>query len=526
MARPSHSRTRNSILNIVTGLGGQFVSIALKFLCRTVFIHTLGKVYLGVNGFFSDILTLLSLTELGFDTAIAFKLFKPLADGDDKRVRVLMKFYKQAYRTVGTVILVLGIGLIWTLPYLIRDYGSLKALGINAVLIFLLHIARSVSSYWFFAYRSAIMKANQQKYVLDVVDCGIDFVTNVAKILVLLLLKDFVLYTATVIFFNILRNLINATIATRRFPQFFAKEEDNLSRAEIWGLLKDCGALFLYKVNIVVVKATGNTIISFFLGLGYVGLYSNYLLFLATIKSLLDRLYTAVNASMGNLFATVSEAKRYQFFSVMNFLSVILYGTAGLGVALCADELIVCWVGTDYVIEKPFAMLVGLEILFHGLKMNLGQIRNVSGIFRQMWYRPLLSILINLGTAITLVRCWGIPGVVCGILVADLTTNLLFDPLIIHKYGFGSYRLLGGYYLKNGFYLLLLAAIGIGDSWLCKTVLPVGGWMAFLVHILIVSVSVPLLFMTVCWKSDECHYLVHLAGVQVGKFLGKRKAPA
>ncbi|MBO5520759.1 MAG: hypothetical protein J5973_03700, partial [Eubacterium sp.] len=193
------SRTRNTILNVVTGMGGQLLATLLKFVVRTVFIHTLGKSYLGINGLFSDILTMLSLTELGLDTAINFKLYKPLAEHDDQRVRVLMKFYKQAYRVVGTVILAIGLCIIPALPFLIRDYGSLESLGINAALIFILHILRSVSSYWFFAYRSAVMRAAQKKYVLDLVGFIVTIATSVAKIIVLLVWKNFVLYTATVI---------------------------------------------------------------------------------------------------------------------------------------------------------------------------------------------------------------------------------------------------------------------------------------------------------------------------------------
>ena len=94
--RKKSSRTRNSILNISTSIGGQLLATILKFVVRTVFIHTLGKAYLGINGLFSDILTMLSLTELGFDTAINFKLYKPLAEKDTHRIRMLMKFYKQA----------------------------------------------------------------------------------------------------------------------------------------------------------------------------------------------------------------------------------------------------------------------------------------------------------------------------------------------------------------------------------------------------------------------------------------------
>ena len=196
------SRTKNSLINVMTSTGLQFCSTILKFIVRTVFIHTLGKQFLGVNGLFSDILTMLSLTELGFDTAINFKLYKPLVDKDEKRIRVLMKFYKQAYRVIGTVILIMGIALIPLLPVLIKDYDSLEVLGINAVVIFMLHILRTVSTYLFFAYRSALIKADQKKYILDLVDILVEIANAIAKILVLVFLKDFMLYTATVIFFG------------------------------------------------------------------------------------------------------------------------------------------------------------------------------------------------------------------------------------------------------------------------------------------------------------------------------------
>ena len=214
-------RTKNSLLNITSSIVGQMLATILKFVVRTVFIHTLGKAYLGINGLFSDILTM---------TAINFKLYKPLAEGDDKRVRMLMKFYKQAYRVIGCVIFILGLCLIPALPYLIKDYDSLEALGINAALIFSLHILRTVSSYLFFAYRSAIMKANQKQYILDIAGYIITIATNLTKILVLVLWQNFVIYTATVIVFNIIQNLVNAIIAQHYYPQFFEKEPDSISK--------------------------------------------------------------------------------------------------------------------------------------------------------------------------------------------------------------------------------------------------------------------------------------------------------
>ena len=67
-------RSKNSIRNVIVNVGSQILYIALSFFCRTVFIRMLDESYLGLNGYFSNILTIFSLAELGFGTAITFSM--------------------------------------------------------------------------------------------------------------------------------------------------------------------------------------------------------------------------------------------------------------------------------------------------------------------------------------------------------------------------------------------------------------------------------------------------------------------
>lgn len=512
-----NTRTKNSVLNLITSLGGQLLLILLRFITRTVFIEVLGKSFLGINGLFSDILTMLSLTELGFDTAINYKLYKPLAENDEKRVRVLLKFYKMAYQIIGFVITIIGLCLIPLLRYIINDYDSLESLGINAVLVFVLYLFQSVSSYLFFAYRSVIMKAAQKEYVLNLAGYVITLATNVCQIIVLLSLQDFIAYTLIVLLFNIIQNMVDATIAKHYFPQYFINEKENLSKTEIIDMLKDCGALFVYKINGVVLKATDNMVLSAFIGLTIVGMYSNYLMFYMTIRTLLTRVYNALKASMGNLFTVANMEKRYCFFEVMNFVTIILYGTAGVGIAVVANEMIECWIGMDYVIPQPFPVLLGIEILFLGLKNNLGQIRNITGVFRQMWFRPVLGIIINLGVSIATVNFWGIYGVLFGTITADLLTNFMVDPFVIHKNSFENYKPVATYYIKNIKYIILLVVICIVDMVICSNVLVGAGWFSVIIHCVICGMSVPMVFIIVFRKSEECNYLIDKVGLLFNK---------
>ncbi len=76
------SRSENLMRNASAGLAATLLSIALAFGVRTVFIATLGIEYLGVNGLFTNVLTVLSLAEAGLGAAVSYRLYEPLARQD------------------------------------------------------------------------------------------------------------------------------------------------------------------------------------------------------------------------------------------------------------------------------------------------------------------------------------------------------------------------------------------------------------------------------------------------------------
>ena len=69
----------------------------IGLLLKTIFIHTLGQEYVGLNGLFSNVLLVLSLVDLGLGDAIAFELYSPLAKKDNKLILSLMSFYKNSF---------------------------------------------------------------------------------------------------------------------------------------------------------------------------------------------------------------------------------------------------------------------------------------------------------------------------------------------------------------------------------------------------------------------------------------------
>ena len=85
------SRTVNSLKNISSGVVSQIIFTILGFVSRTIFIKYLAIEYLGINGLFSSILSVLSFAELGMGSAFVYSLYKPLAEKDEAGVASVLR---------------------------------------------------------------------------------------------------------------------------------------------------------------------------------------------------------------------------------------------------------------------------------------------------------------------------------------------------------------------------------------------------------------------------------------------------
>ena len=75
-------RSKNAKKGVIAGTVNRIVATLFPFLIRTAMIHKMGVEYLGLNSLFSSILTVLSLSELGFSSAIIYSMYQPLAEND------------------------------------------------------------------------------------------------------------------------------------------------------------------------------------------------------------------------------------------------------------------------------------------------------------------------------------------------------------------------------------------------------------------------------------------------------------
>ena len=518
-----NSRTTNTLFNFTSSMGGQFLTILMHFIVRTVFINTLGKSYLGIGGLFNNILQMLSLAEFGVGSAIIYKLYEPLAKKDTKRIAVLMKFYKTVYRVIGLAVLTIGALLIPFLPVLIKNYERLEALHINAAFIFMLYLMKTVSSYLFFAYKSAIIKADQKQYLINVISYFFTLSATILQIISLILTRNFTLYVIIMIVQIISQNIVCARLADRMYPYINDPNTESLPKDEVREVFKDCGALFLYKLNGVVLKATDNIVLSIFLGLEMVAVYSNYYVLYTTLSTLFNQIFNSVSHSLGNLHACESEEKQYRIFKSTFLITAILGSTAGVGIFVVSNELVYSWIGGEWVLPQPFALLMGIEVFTLAFRLSISKFRTTMGLFQQAKFRPVAGMIINLVVSVALVNVLGIVGVLIGTVVSDWATMMWFDPIIIHKYGYKNKFPVRNYFFKLLKYLLTACLSGAIAYMICTHFMVGHGWLSVIVHAAIVVLIAPTAMFASAYGTEEGSYVAGMAMKSLNKVIRRIK---
>lgn len=423
------SRISNSLKNMAFGVGSQMLSILMGFFTRWMFIALLGKEYLGVSGLFTNVLSLLSLANLGFDTAIIYSLYKPLAEGDIVAVKGYMSVYKRVYRAVGVAVFVLGCILMPFLPHLINGTVTIPE---NIYIIYFLFLLQSASSY-FFSYKQSLLTASQQSRINSLYHSIFMVLRNLSEMIVLFFFHAYIPTLLCIIIFQLAENVWIAKVTDKKFPFLTDSSVGKISSEQKNALKENVRSLFLYKISGTIISSTDNILISKFQGLASVGLYSNYVYIVDVIRTFLSYIFYSMTASIGNYNATESKEANEKMYYNIFFASFWLYGFTGICLGVLLNPFISLWIGEDYLLPNWTVFIIVVNYYTAGVQYASTTYREVTGLFKVGKYRPLIAAAINVAVSILLAYPLGISGILLGTIISRLCVYFWYDPYIIHK---------------------------------------------------------------------------------------------
>lgn len=433
----------------------------MSFAARTVLVHTLGDLYAGISGNFTNILMVFSLADLGVGTAIIYALYKPIAIDDRERIKALMKLYAKAYRIIGLVII--GLGLAMT-PF-IHHFMKTDEVIPNLKLIFMLYVLNTATSY-FWSYKGTLITANQKNYIVTTVVYSTSVVSYIIQIIIILTTHNFLLSLGIQVATNIAQNIITMNIANRMYPYIKGKNDAVLPPEEKKSIFKNVFSMVYYRVGQVVLNGTDSIVISSMIGVIETGIYSNYNLLLTTVKNLLQQVFHAITASVGNLNALESDEKKYNTFNMILFGNFWMFGFASVCFWVLVNPFVRIWVGEERVMDIWIVFFLVLNFYLLGMRNTIITFRDTMGVFRQGRFIPLSGAILNIAISVYLAPRLGVLGVFIGTTASILLTMFWLEPIVLFKHGFK--RSVLPYFAKYILYLTVTAAAAFITGALCE----------------------------------------------------------
>ncbi len=425
------SRIYNSIKNIFLGIGNQILLLILTFISRIIFVRILGAEYLGINGLFSNILTILSVAELGMGSSIIYSMYKPLANNDTEKISALMNYYKKMYNIVAVVVAILGICLMPFLEYLVNTTDEIE----NINIYYLLFLANTVISY-LLASRSVILNADQKLYITKIYTLLVYILQTVMQIIVLVITKNFILYLVIQVIGTFLTNLCGALVTKRMYP--YIKKGDQLNKKDKKEIFKNMKSMFFYKIGGVILNNTDNILISILVGTIWVGYYSNYLMVITSVETFTTIIFTALTASVGNLIASTDKEKQFEIFKVINSVCNIIFGFCAVGLQILFNDFITIAFGESYILSTPVVITIVLSFYLKGILNPIWIYRETTGLFEHTKYVALFTAGLNIILSIILGKIWGIFGILIATVISRLLTNMWYEPFVLYKIHFNK----------------------------------------------------------------------------------------
>lgn len=457
------SRTQNTKRNIVASYILMIVQILFSFISRAVIIHTLGADYLGLSSLFTSILTVLNIAESGFASSVVYFMYKPLAEGDVKKVCALLNYLRRVYRIVGTIILCTGLLLTPFISYIIK--GEVPS-DINIYVLYCLYLVNTSISYFLFAYKTSLLTAIQRLDLTKIANTIVILAQYCFQLVALVVFRSYYLFVLFLILGTGSVNVFTAYISKRKYPEYECKGNiERTSRAEIAHKVK---GLLICNISGVTYNTFDSIIISAYIGLTSVAIYNNYLLIYLTVSSFISLIRKSMQASVGNSVASETVEKNLSDLKLWQFLFSLI-ATWCVSCLVCLYQpLMKVWMGEDMLLPFIDVILLGIWFMEDTVQHAFYLYLSATGLWNEMKWAYIFSTVFNLVMNILLGKILGITGIIIASLLAGVFAGLFWQCSTIFKHYFHMSS--KNYIVKQFIYFGIAAVIVMISYVVCRCI--------------------------------------------------------
>ncbi len=521
--------------NIAWGTFSRIVVMIYSFVSRTYFIKYLGVSNQGINGLFSNILTVLSFAELGIGTAMNYSLYKLVADENIPKIKAYMGFYRKAYRVIAAVVAGVGLAIMPFIPMMMKEEDIANAGG-NIFIIYGLYLFNTVCSY-FVSYKYSLSNAEQKGYIFTNINLVFNLICQTGQLVILFLTKNFIAYCCVGAVVQLFQNLMTNWYMNRLYPYLKDKNVDKLEPAELQEIVKNVKALVISRIGSILVNSTDNIIISAVINVASVGVIDNYNTLLKNVNGFMLIIMNSQTASFGNLIASEGKEKQYKLFCNFRFLTFWIFGFASIALFTLMSPFVAIWLGlSDNFFVADFTIfLILFNYYLSGHRSCVYNVKVAGGIFDQDKYLAFATAGVNLVASIGFAKLIGMPGIYLGTVLQGLIETGV-RPYFIYRDIFE--KPVKSYFIKGLQYLVLVLVAGAMCYGMRLLILPtsvlrmatgetilarVGQIGLRFVILTVCATIIPNVIFWLCYhKEPEYQYIKNIFSKMLAKFQKKK----
>ena len=269
-------------------------------------------------------------------------------------------------------------------------------------------------------------------------------------------------------------------------------------------LIKKIKGGFCLHAGCLVMMGTDSLVISYFLGMKVLGIYSNYLLIIGAITKLTNMILSSSKASISNLVVSETLEYKYIFFKRFNFLFYIIIGFFSTCLVTLINPFIQIWIGKKFLMENyvMFLAVVLYVIGWYGFKAPLIIYRDAMGLYYKDRYISLFEGFFNLLLSIILVSKIGLAGVFYGTIISSFCTFISSSYLV---YNVILSRQFQEYWEMIAIYISKIVAVATIVFYLTGF-LPADNWLLFLLKSLFCATLTLILYILFFFKTEEFRF--------------------
>lgn len=466
-------KTKNAKKNIIWGILAKTIALLLPFATRSALIYKLGGEYLGLNSLFTAVLSVLSIAELGFSEAVVYHMYKPIADNDSSKICAILNMFRKVYFIVGGVVLAAGLATMPFLRFLIK--GDVPA-DINLYVLYAIFLLNSSISYFGLSYRQSVFIANQRNDIIHKIVSIANCCQYGLQFILLMTVPNYYLYIVWLPVFTILSFVVQFLVAKKMYPQYYP--DGSLSPEEKKEIRKSVSGIVFHKLGGVLSNSADSIIISAFLGLTTLAIYSNYFFVVTVLSGFYAIITDAILGGVGNSIATDSVDKNHQDLLKFSFLGCWLVGIATVCCVCIYQPFMYIWVGEGLMFNTSVMLVFCLYFFFMRFDNIAGVYKSAAGLWTQDKWRPLVSgitnLALNIGVMLALAN-YDQEIAVIGALVSSIFCKIFIDFLwgtrVLFKYYFERRET---YYILELAYCLVATVAASAACYFICNLLPLG----------------------------------------------------